>query len=513
MLKAVYILLFIVITSNITIGQEWPKIYGDSFHSLVRDIKENYDKGYFIVGYTYDYNGIPEYSWLIKTDINGSMLWNKKFGDGNYLNGFTGSELTNDNGLIICGATSKYENQAEYDALFIKFNFCGEIEWCRVFRSPGNNYGTGILQLADGSYIGMLQYYGGDIENIRISLVKMDNTGEPIWIEHLAQEDSLIYNEEGRFLTLTSDSNYLVSGRCYYPGMVPFWILTDQDGSQIWDLKWGNNTGKAHQVIEQDSGLFYSTAMCSGNNRPLTPTIFTFDSNGQALSKYYLLGDTIERGSASGIYKLNDSNIAVGICWSDIAIPVDHGYSEIIITDTIGNTLRRRLLLEEYKVPKQIIQTYDSKILVADNYVVDNNWDIYLWKLNSDLQDDTLYTQPFTYDSLCPYPITSDTVDLNCSLFVDIEEIPTKEEYENNIRFYPNPGSEIVTFSYAEQNSNKEALIYVYNSFGILVKKIRIPDRQNQHTINISSFTSGLYIAVLRNERKIIAKGKFIIAR
>ena len=55
-------------------------------------------------------------------------------------------------------------------------------------------------------------------------------------------------------------------------------------------------------------------------------------------------------------------------------------------------------------VHKCIIVTSDNKIIVCGNYVVDGNWDIYLWKMNSNLEDDTLYTQPITYDSLCPLP-------------------------------------------------------------------------------------------------------------
>ena len=37
---------------------------------------ENYDKGYIILGTKIDY----KIGWIIKTDINGNMLWNKKLG-------------------------------------------------------------------------------------------------------------------------------------------------------------------------------------------------------------------------------------------------------------------------------------------------------------------------------------------------------------------------------------------------------------------------------------------------
>ena len=214
-------------------GQNWPKVYGDSYHSLFSDIIESYDEGYILAAYTYNNQGVPEYGWIIKTDINGNILWDKKFGNGIYMNGLSNLKYTNDNGLIITGATSKFSSFNDFDPLFLKINVCGDIEWCQVLKSPDDNYGIGIVQLGNGSFIGLLKYYGGDPANIRISLVKMDQTGEPIWIQHLAQEDTLIYNEEGYYLYLTLDSNYLVSGECFHPAIKPFWIKADTTGNQI----------------------------------------------------------------------------------------------------------------------------------------------------------------------------------------------------------------------------------------------------------------------------------------
>jgi len=56
-------------------GQEWPKIYGDNFHSTARNIKEDYDKGYLITGYAgYGNLNVSKWGWLIKTDINGNII-------------------------------------------------------------------------------------------------------------------------------------------------------------------------------------------------------------------------------------------------------------------------------------------------------------------------------------------------------------------------------------------------------------------------------------------------------
>jgi hypothetical protein len=505
----ILLITFLLVTCRLR-AQDWPKVYGDNFDGTISNIEEVYDHGFLLSAYTYASSGWPLYDWIIKIDINGNVLWEKRFGHGSYSNGVTDSKITSDNGIIIAASTSKYSGN--YDPTFIKLNVCGELEWCRVFQSPDHNYGTGILQLSNGSYIGMLQYYGEGDAYARISLVKMDQTGEPIWIQRLAQEDTLIYNEEGNYLYLTCDSNYLVSGHAYHPGKHPFWIKSDTLGMQIWDLFWNSLVGQAHQVIEKDTGIYYSTGWGIGSGRPQSPVLMKFDRNGNPIDMYFLMGDTISGGSASGIDFLNDTNLIIGIAWKSESSPVQN-YSEVFLTDTLGNALLRRFLLNEFNVPNQTIKTSDNKIIVSGNYVTDNNWDIYLWKMNTNLEDDTLYTQPLTYDSLCPYEIQSDTVDLDCGIFVNIDELPTKEVYESIIKISPNPARDWIAISFPENVSSGPNEIAIFNLFGQAVIKNKVSPQNNVASLNISNLPPGIYLAKFKDSTNKNLTGKFVVVR
>jgi hypothetical protein len=488
-------------------GQIWPKIFGDSGHAYVNGLVETYDYGYLITGTI----NINEYIWVIKTDINGNTLWDKKIGNpsvGSYASSFA---TTTDNGFILAGYSKKYEPVDEKDPTFFKFNSCAELEWCRTMLSPGNNSGSGIIQLDDGSYIGMLKYFGGDVTTVRISLVKMDQAGEPLWIKHFCQEDSLIYNEEGWYLYKTNSDSYLISGRCYYPGAQPFWILSDTTGQQLWDLM-GGHTGQAHQVIETDTGIFYSTSSYDGPTTPSSPVLFKFDQNGNLIDRYYLFGDTIVRGSASGICQISDTSFSVSISWSD-HWSMEIGYSELLIVDTIGNIFERKLLLEEDQISKYIIKTYNDKILTAGMFTHDNNWDIYLWKLNSELEYDTLNNQPLTYDSLCPYPVVSDTTDYECDLFVNIDELPTKEEYEQTLRVFPNPSGDYIAIDLTDKPLLYDSYLSIYNILGKRLKMTRVSLQTKAYTLDIRSYPPGPYIAILTDKTGILSRGKFVVAR
>jgi hypothetical protein len=500
-------------------AQDWPKVYGDNFHATIAKVEETYDHGFLLSAYTYSGAGLPLRDWVIKIDINGYVLWEKQFGNGIYSNGVSDSKITFDHGIILAAGTSKYSDN--YDPTFIKLNVCGEIEWCKVMLSSDDNCGNGILQLSDGSYIGMLQYYGEGETYARISIVKLDQFGEPVWIKKLAQEDSVINNEEGGYLYLTSDGNYLISGECFHPGLKPYWIKTDTSGNQIWELIWQGGIGGAYQVTESSNGYLYSAGGFAGPGYPLTPTIFKFDLNGNPIYFKYLFGDTLAGGGADPITFINDTVLVSGMNWR-ISSNIDEGFSEIMKTDTLGNIINRRTLLNENIPPQTIIQTDDGKILTGGNYVVDGNWDIYLWKMNSDLEDDTLYTQPLTYDSLCPYEIQSDTVDLDCGVFVNIDELPTKEEYESTIKISPNPAGTWIVLTLPDVLAGGAVELVVYDIFGREAGwhggmeaggqggRGEVPvNRMITH--NISAFSPGMYIAVVVDGNRRRYTGKFIV--
>jgi len=492
-------------------GQLWPKIYGNNIHAYGENIIEGYDKGYFICGSILRNASKFKYGWLIKSDLNGNLIWDKKFGDPSVENFFLDFDKTSDNGLVLSGGTA--QEDIERDPLFIKLDPCGDIEWCKIFLSPHDNTAPGVISLPDGSFIGMLQYYGGNAQEIRISLVKMDVTGEPIWIKHLAQEDTTISNEEGNELAFTPDCNLLITGSCFSPYLKPFFIKTDTAGMELWDIKWPvGYEGYAKQSDFSSSGIIYSVTGLTFNGQPKIPYLLKFDGNGEVIDQYPLMGDTIVRGGAESLLLVADTTLFVGLTWTDDPTYND-AYTDLMKTDTLGNLITQRHLVNDYFPPTRIIESFDGKILAVGTNFIDGNFDILLWKMNSNLADDTLYTQPFTYDSLCPYQITSDTVDLDCGLFVNIDEIPTKEEYESTIKISPNPAREWIALTFPDIIAPGEVELVVYNVFGQEVIKATVIPFNRISSLNISSLSPGIYFVRSQDNRNRIFTGKFVVGR
>jgi hypothetical protein len=456
------------------------------------------------------------------------LLWDKKFGNYQVENFFTDFDKTDDQGLILCGATAQ-EDYAR-DPLFVKLNSCGEIEWCKIFLSAEMNYATGVIHLPDGQFLGMLAYYGGNSQYIRISLVKMDVNREPFWIKHLAQQDT-VANEEGMYLNLTPDGNYLVSGSCFKPSLKPYFIKTDTTGEELWNLDWPVGFGGvAGQCAFMSNGIVYNASSIQFQSPyiPKIPYLLKFNENGQVIDQYPLMGpDTVVRGGAQSLVIVNDSTIYTGLVWTDDPT-LFTGFCEIYKTDTIGNTLSQRRLLDEIYPPSCIIKTYDGKIIVIGYFFVGTNWDIYMWKMNENLEDDTLYTQPLVYDSLCPYEIQSDTVLLDCGLFVNIDEIPTQEEYESTIKISPNPATDWVVVTLPDVLAGGKVELAVYDVFGRPGSMeawghgggearrqggMDLLPSNRMILLDVSCYTLGMYIAEVRDQKGRRYTGKFVVAR
>jgi hypothetical protein len=519
-IKNVFLIILIAFIFLNCPAQNWPKVFGDNILALGDEVIENYDMGFMICGRIMKNGSQFKFGWLIKTDINGNILWNKKFGDASYENFFLDFEKTLDQGLVISGATAQYD--IARDPLFIKTDPCGEIEWCKIFLSENMNHAKGVIQLPNGQYLGMLQYYGGDAQHIRISLVKMDELGEPIWIKHLAQQDS-VANEEGMYLNFTTDSNYLVSGSCFSPSLKPYFIKTDTSGEELWNLKWPAGAGGfAGRSVSSLNGFIYNASHLKFSDNPKVPYLLKFTNSGEVIDQYPLMGDTIYNGGASSLLLYNDTTLIIGTSWIRYPSSFD-GYSDILKTDTLGNEFLQRRLIDDSNPPTCILRSFNNKIVVIGYYNVDGNWDIYMWKMNENLEDDTLYTQPLTYDSLCPYEIQSDTVDLDCGVFVNIDELPTKEEYESMIKIYPNPAREWVALTLPDVVAEGAVDLRIYDIFGreAGTQGGREAGKQGggemvpvnrMILLNVADYPAGMYIAVARDKKGLRYTGKFVVA-
>ena len=250
----------LVIATQSAFCQTWPVIYLPEVGSYPLSVEKLYDKGYVIGGEFTTSDGYPIWGLLMKTGINGNLIWYKSLGQNGDGTGIFDVQQTSDHGLIITGATEQIDSWG--DPFIMKLNACGEKEWCRIYSIVNDNfdYTTSVYQIP-GGYIAHI-YRGSNLfANDHIFLFRLDMNGNLIWQQQYAINDPLFMGAAGVHMIVTPDLKYLINGYCYYPdsGTVsptylrPLIIKVDSTGTPEWELPWRYVSGKNFNGMSERS--------------------------------------------------------------------------------------------------------------------------------------------------------------------------------------------------------------------------------------------------------------------
>jgi len=141
-------------------NEEWNVTFGGRFKDGGRCLQQTSDGGYIIAGYADSY-GFPGHDfWLIKTDSNGIEEWNNTYGGEGSDAGFFVRQ-TFDGGYIVTGYTGSY-GKGSRDVWLLKTDSHGNMEWQTTLGGAEKEYGMAVNQTRDGGYIlvGQTSSYG-----------------------------------------------------------------------------------------------------------------------------------------------------------------------------------------------------------------------------------------------------------------------------------------------------------------------------------------------------------------
>lgn len=443
-MRFAFFLLFLVILQINTVAQEWVRYYGQGQKTVCVNVINDYDNGQVIGGMINNYT----YSWIIKIDINGNILWDKRFGNGEYSCGLGNVEKTSDGGYIVCGTWQKED--PDFDVFILKLTACAEIEWCKTLYTPGHYELCGKIKTTpEGDYILTANYFETNPFS-RTSLFKFNSSGNLIW-QQFYPLDSVYYQDDVMDFTVDS-SGYLITAFRYAPdsGTVSpivnrsYFFKTDTAGVKQWELVYGTNKhyfSVPWSTTSNSSGdyIHSCTHSAAGTNNPAL--IFVDKTGSNSTDKDILTGNSNFCGF-QGLATLDETNIILfGGLWDN-----NHVWTDFALkTDNLGNLIKQKALTSTSNSYCSSIKTIDNKFIAVANDVYNNSWRIVAIKVNSNLEYDSIYTQPFTYDSLCPHPIVSDTVDPNCdNVIVSVDEPFIKPE-TTQLKVYPNPTDKMLT--------------------------------------------------------------------
>jgi len=518
-------------------SQVWPKYYGENNRADNNsEIIESYDQGILVAGYFLDEDYAPESTWLIKSDNNGNVLWDKVFINTGY-NKVKAVTQSSDGGIIICGLIRQQSDEIS-NPFVTKLNACGEKEWCRIF---GENIGDAPSKWANdvketpaGDIIVLVNQYGYHPINT-MHLFKLNADGEVLWRNPYAsatQHPGSI-NPRGNNLLITSNGEYLIAGQIYWEddwnhggpmGIRSLFVMVDSLGNEKWVLPFGTADtifGQGYNIYEINNNSFIGIAS-KWPSETMQTVIVNFDSLG-SIKVYAILnndsiGQNIHKGVPLDLLRLESTYVIGGKYGT-----VDQGLATEFILDTnlFNNvTIHNHFQHSNCDDPYALQKTVKNKLLSSSTFISSGDWDISLSKLNQNLEYDTLDPGNYTYDSLCTTPglPQSGFISLDdCDLFTDIDEIPTAKQYREKIRWipikaYPNPvmeGKLTLEFENTEHHQNME--LRCYDDFGRQIHSQKIYKGQQDTDVDVSGWSPGIYVAVFYSNGGARGKAKFVV--
>jgi len=284
---------------------QWNKTYGGAGGEEALSVQQTSDGGCIVAGETYSFGAGHYDFWLVKTDANGNMEWNKTYGGVDY-DGAWSVQQTSDGGYIAAGYTNSFGAGA-YDFWLVKTDAIGNMEWNRTYGGASTDWGHSVEQTSDEGYIvaGYTTSFG--LAGVHFWLVKTNATGNMEWNKTYGAG-----GEEAFSVQQTSDGGYIVAGYTYSfgAGGGDFWLVkTDPAGNEQWNQTYGGAGGEMAYSVEQTGDGGYIAAGAT-------------DSFGAGSSDLWLV-----KTDASGNLQWNKTYGGAGI---DMALSVkqtnDRGY-------------------------------------------------------------------------------------------------------------------------------------------------------------------------------------------
>ncbi len=247
--------------TDIAVTAVWKKTFGGSSGDEIRSINKTTDGGFIMAGSssttTFDSggNGAQDF-WIIKTDNEGIIEWQKLFGGSTTDEAYSALQTTDGSYIVVGESLSNdYDvtgNNGDFDAWVIKLDNSGNLVWQKSLGGSQIDRARSVTETSDGGFavVGWSNSDDGDLTenngNYDIWLVKLNTNGIIEWQSsyggsNYEEANSVFETSNGEFIiggTSTSTNGDVTANHAGYE----LWILkVDNTGAILWQNTYGGS--------------------------------------------------------------------------------------------------------------------------------------------------------------------------------------------------------------------------------------------------------------------------------
>lgn len=245
-------------------ANRFQKTIGGSSGDLSYDIENTLDRGFILCGATSSYGSGNADMFLIKTDGNGGIQWQKTYGSSGDETAW-GVLAASDSGFIVVGASNSYGNN-KGDAIVFKTDKNGNLSWTTAIGRDSTEEAYAAIQSRSGSiYVtgwAVTDTFGSDL-----FIAKLTANGSLSWFKTFGDRG----NEEGFAIFQDSRGDLVAAGYTDWDSVTNgnangnpndrdvFVVKTDTNGNVKWQKNYGGDQADEAWGISEYRGEYYLT--------------------------------------------------------------------------------------------------------------------------------------------------------------------------------------------------------------------------------------------------------------
>ena len=234
---------------------EWERTYGEANEDIANVLIQTADGGYALAGMSRSYGAGDVDGWIFKTDAEGGLQWSQTYG-GPRWDEIESLVQTNDSGFVFVGRRGIGDSASPSELWVSKIDTSGIMQWNYTYGGKWNDQAYAIIPSLAGGYAiaGRTVPDETGLGGTDFWLVKTDAQGLLEWDQTYGGMEL----EEARSMVQTTDGGYALLGKTdsFGAGSFDFWLVkTDTNGTIEWNQTYGGpNCEWPHSLVKTTDG-------------------------------------------------------------------------------------------------------------------------------------------------------------------------------------------------------------------------------------------------------------------